>query len=156
MRVLTILTFNRMLKISGENMAILGITLSKIEAKMNANATPSGDININSSPTISNVTKRDMDLYNMKDVLAVDFKFDISYDPDVGKISMEGELLYQTDKAKEIVNKWKKDKKMEDEQMAVEILNAIFRKCLTQSVTIAHELRLPPPIAFPMVRPKDK
>ena len=134
-------------------MAILGISLKNIKADIDTEITPTGDINVSSTPTIENVSKKDIDLFAMKDVLSVEFKFKTSYEPKLGEIVMDGEVLYQTDKAKDIVTRWKKEKKME-ENLATEILNAIFRKCLTQAIALAHELRLPPPIIFPIVRPR--
>ncbi len=132
-------------------MAILGISLKNIKGEINEKVTPDGDINVSSTPTIESVSKKDLDLFSMKDVLAIEFRFKTAYEPKIGEIVMEGEVLYQTDKTKDVINRWKKEKKME-EGLATEILNAIFRKCLTQAIAVAHELRLPPPIVFPVVR----
>ncbi len=136
-------------------MPILGISLRNIKADIDDKIAPQGDINVSSTPTIENVTKKDIDLFAMKDVLSVEFKFKTSYEPRLGEIVMEGEVLYQTEKTKDVVSRWKKERKME-EGLATEILNAIFRKCLTQAIALAHELRLPPPIIFPVVRPKSE
>ena len=136
-------------------MPILGISLRNIKADIDDKVTPTGDINVSSTPTIENVSKKDIDLFAMKDVLSVEFRFRTSYEPKLGEIVMEGEVLYQTEKTKDVVNRWKKEKKIE-EGLATEILNAIFRKCLTQAIALAHELRLPPPIIFPVVRPKSE
>ena len=40
--------------------------------------------------------------------------------------------------------------------MALEVLNAIFRRCLTKGIDIAAELGLPPPIRFPVVKSKEQ
>ena len=136
-------------------MPIIGISLKNIRADIDEKTVPSGEINVNSSPTIENVTKKDLELFSMKDVLAIEFRFKTVYEPRIGEILMEGEVLYQTDKTKDIVTKWKKERKIE-ENIATEILNAIFRKCLTQAIALAHELRLPPPIIFPIVRPRSE
>ena len=134
-------------------MAIVGLSLRDINANFDESVVATDNINVNSSPTITNVSKRDIPLYNLKDLLSVEFVFKTTYEPKVGSISMEGEVLYQVDNAKEIVSKWKKDKQIEA-NLATEILNAIFRKCLTQAIMLAHELRLPPPIMFPVVQPR--
>ena len=63
---------------------------------------------------------------------------------------MEGSLLWKGDKQADVLRLWKEGKKLEA-GAAVEILNAIFRRCLTRSVTLSEELRLPPPIQFPKV-----
>ena len=63
-------------------------------------------------------------------------------------------MLYRSDDCKSILSKWKKEKKLDDD-VAVEILNAVFRKCLSEGVDIANELRLPPPVSFPVVKAKE-
>lgn len=134
-------------------MPVVGINLNAINAELNEK-TPKGDISINSTPRITNVDKRELNLSGIKELLAVEFEFETRYEPKVGKIRFEGEVLYQTDDVKNIVSKWKKDKKLDDD-MSVEILNAVFRKCLSEGVSIASELRLPPPISFPVVKKKE-
>lgn len=134
-------------------MPILGLNLNSINAEVKE--IPKGkEISINSTPRITNVDKKELNIPGFKDVLSVAFDFETRYDPNVGKIKFEGEVLYQTDDVKGIVNKWKKEKRLDD-GMTVEILNAVFRKCLSEGVSIANELRLPPPVSFPVVKTKE-
>ena len=43
-----------------------------------------------------------------------------------------------------------------DDPMALEVLNDIFRRCLVKGVDLSNELGLPPPIRFPIVKPKEQ
>lgn len=132
---------------------MIGINLTSLTATAERKNF-SGNISVNSSPAIESVEKKDIEFSVIKDVLTVGFRFTTTYEPNVGEIAMEGELLYQNDKTKDILNRWKKERKLDDD-VAAEIYNAIFRKCLTKTVDISQELRLPLPIQFPFVVPKD-
>jgi hypothetical protein len=131
-------------------MPIVGITFTSISGK--AENTPvEGDINVNSSPSIKNIIKKDVPILEAGGVIAIDFTFDIKYDPKIGEINFEGEVLYKTDKAESIVKAWKKEKKI-DANITVEVLNSVLRKCMSKAIDIANELRLPPPMQFPTVK----
>ena len=134
------------------NMPVIGINLRRIEASIDEKKPMNVNINVNSSPKIENVERSSVDL--LKDILAVDFTFTSKYEPDIAEMLMEGQVLYQTDKAKDVLNLWKKEKKLDD-AVALDVLNAIFRKCLTRAVDLSAELRLPPPVQFPVVKPKE-
>ncbi|MBI4018397.1 MAG: hypothetical protein HY368_02210 [Candidatus Aenigmarchaeota archaeon] len=136
-------------------MPIIGLNLTSINAEVNEKAARGGNININSTPRIIDIDRKDLNVAGIKDILAVEFSFETKYDPDVGKITFTGEVLYQAEETKNVLNKWKKEKKLDDE-LTVEILNAVFRKCLAEGVSIANELRLPPPVSFPVVKTKEE
>jgi len=132
-------------------MPVIGLQLKSVKASIDEKKIIEGNINVNSSPRIESVEKKDINVPGIKDVLSINFIFEVNYDPKVGEIEMEGEVLYQTDKSKDILAKWKKDRKLEDD-MAVEVLNAIFRRCLVEALSLSNELRLPPPIRLPIVQ----
>lgn len=131
-------------------MPIIGFNLKSIKA-VNEEKNTKGEVNINSTPTIKSVEKRDLDI--TKDVIAVQFDFKTVYEPKIGEISFEGEILYKTDDVKKILKAWKDDKKLDD-SVAVEILNNIFRRCLTKANTLSDDVRLPPPVQFPVIQKK--
>jgi hypothetical protein len=133
---------------------IVGMNINSIKAEVNREKIPEGSINVGSTPKIENVTKKDIDILGLKNVLFINFSFDIKYEPGIGNIDFKGDVLYQGKDAEKMLKKWEKEKKLED-SASVEILNAIFRKCLTKAVDIAVELSLPPPVAFPVVKPKE-
>ncbi len=133
-------------------MPVIGLNLRKIEASVDDKKPVTGNINVNSSPRIESVEKADISL--LKDVLEIEFSFTSNYEPDIAQMHMEGVVLYQTDKVNDVLKLWKKEKKLED-GVALDVLNAIFRKCLSRAVDLSEELRLPPPVQFPIVKPKE-
>ena len=129
---------------------IVGININSIKAVSNMDEEhPKGNISVDTTPSIDDVEKKDV--LEMKDLLSAKFSFRVNYEPNVGSIRMEGEVLYKTDDTKNIIKKWKENKNLESD-LAVEMLNAIFRVCLTKAITIAGDLRLPPPVRFPIVK----
>ncbi|MCL5874770.1 MAG: hypothetical protein M1161_05480 [Candidatus Thermoplasmatota archaeon] len=78
------------------------------------------------------------------------YKFTSSFST-LGTISLEGTLLYQgTD---EIDVKWRKDKSLPD-NVANEVQTAIFSSSVIETILIARDLRLPPPIPMPTLQKK--
>jgi hypothetical protein len=140
-------------------MPIIGINFNSINANLYPDKKVEGNININSTPVIEKVEKKDIGMSSLKDVIAIKFRFDIIYNPEkgpkIGEINFQGEILYAGDNNKSIIEKWEKSKKLDD-SIAVEVMNAIFRRCLTEGIAISDELRLPPPIRFPVVKPKEE
>jgi hypothetical protein len=132
-------------------MPIIGFNFKSIKA-VNEEKSIKGEISINSTPSIKDVEKKDLDV--IKDVIAIQFEFKTLYEPKMGEISFEGEILYKTDDIKKIMKTWKDDKKLDD-VIAVEVLNTIFRRCLTKANALSDEVRLPPPIRFPVVQKEE-
>jgi hypothetical protein len=132
-------------------MPIIGFNFKSINAYVEEN-TAVGEVNINSTPTVESIAKKDVP--GFKDVLAIDFRFLTKYDPKIGEIEIVGEVLYQTTDAKKILGIWE-DKRVET-KLAVDVLNVIFKRCLTKAIAVADDLRLPPPLTFPTVKHEQK
>ncbi|MFH0836757.1 MAG: hypothetical protein V1870_01380 [Candidatus Aenigmatarchaeota archaeon] len=126
---------------------IIGVNINSIEAKTTM-GNIKGEISVNSAPNIIDVYKRD--IADIKDVIIIKFGFVANYNPDVGIIKMEGEVLYKTKDANNILKDWQ-EKTQLDSDIAVVVLNAIFKKCLIKAIDLSGELRLPPPVRFPTV-----
>jgi len=90
-----------------------------------------------------------------KKALSLDFDFVTKYSPDMGEVKISGDIMYLTDKNAQILKQWKKEKKL-PEDVSIEILNHLFRRCLIKITYIAEDLQLPPPIAMPRVKPKTE
>ena len=135
-------------------MPVIGLNFKSINANVSGK-TITENISVNSTPRIDDIEKSERDLMGLKDVLHVSFTFETKYEPGVGEIVMKGEVLYQSDDSVAVLNKWKKDKKLDD-QLALEVLNALFRKCFTKVIELSDELRLPPPVQFPFVQSPEK
>ena len=127
-------------------MSVFGFYFTAINANVNEEHL-FGSINITSTPSIESLEKKD--LPQMKDIVGIRFKYVTNYDK-AGDVVLNGEVLYKVDDAKKVEDMWKKNKRMEDE-LAVDVLNFILRRCVTKTMEISEVLRLPPPIQFPTV-----
>ncbi len=134
-------------------MPILGYSMKNIIAEKKNN--PKGRIDISSTPNITSVEERTINILNQKNSLGIGFEFNIEYKPDIAKIKMEGEVLYSSEDDKKIVKEWKKNNKL-PEKVDIEIKNFLFRKCLALGLSISEELQLPPPLAFPIIVPREE
>lgn len=131
---------------------IVGFGFTKLSAQRNEAA--KGKIDINNNVTIKNVEESDLALGKDKqNVIKFIFEFTSKYEPSIGTILFEGELLYMEDskKVKEILASWKKDKKVPKELMAG-LLNTILTKCNIQALILSQEVNLPAPIPLPKVQ----
>ncbi|MCH8003821.1 MAG: hypothetical protein IH934_04260 [Nanoarchaeota archaeon] len=137
-------------------MTIIGFNFTKIEAEKKELI--KGKININNNLAIKNVEEKKLSLSNEKQkVLSFTFEFTAKYDPNVGSISFTGNVLSMDDskKVKEILDGWKKDKKLPKEFMP-NILNTIMSKCNIQALILSEQINLPPPIPLPKLAPAEK
>ncbi len=126
---------------------IVGFNINSIKARTNTDNV-NREISVNSAPVILDVERRDVD--ELKDILAIKFTFKVEYTPDAGEIKIEGDVLYKAENSKDILKKWKDTKSLPSDT-AVEVLNGIFRGCLIKAVSLSGDLRLPPPVRFPIV-----
>ena len=137
-------------------MAIIGFNFTKIDAeKKNA---ISGKINVNNNVVILNAEEKKLSLANDKQkVIGFTFEFMSKYEPDIGHIKFIGEVLFMEDstKAKEILDGWKKDKKLPKET-TTSILNTVLNKCNIQALVLSEEVSLPAPIPLPKLQVGEK
>ena len=132
---------------------IVGFGFTKLSAEKLDPA--KGKIDINNNVSIKDVQEDNFSLGKDKqqDVLKFVFEFTSNYEPNVGKILFEGELLYMEEpkKAKELLTDWKKNKKLPKELMG-NLLNTILTKCNVQALILSQQVNLPPPIPMPKVQ----
>ena len=132
---------------------IVGFGFTKLTAERKGAA--KGKIDINNNVAIKDVQEDSFALGKDKEqnVLRFIFEFTSKYEPSVGTILFEGELLYMEEqkKSREILSGWKKDKKIPKELMAG-LLNTILTKCNVQALILSQEINLPPPIPMPKVQ----
>lgn len=133
-------------------MPVVGLKFDSFDAKRNKDGF-TGEMKINSSPRIKSLKEIDLNTIGKK-AIALGFEFSTQYSPDVAEIKVNGEIIYVNEKQKaEMLKTWKKDKKLPD-NVGIEVLNHLFRHCLLKVATIAEDLQLPPPLNFPVVKPK--
>lgn len=132
-------------------MTIVGFSFTSFDAQKKSQG--KGKINIANNVTISEVESADLFLgSNKQDGLRFNFIFTSKYDPDVGNISIKGNVLYleDADKIKKILADWKKDKKI-PQDATEEVLNNVLSKCNIQALILSKDLNMPPPIPLPKV-----
>ena len=133
-------------------MTIVGVNFTKIEAEKKEAV--KGKININNNVSISMVEEKNLPITNEKQkVLAFTFEFISKYDPDLGFIKIIGEVLHMdsASKAKEILDGWKKDKRLAKE-ITTDVLNTVLDKCNIQALVLSEQINLPPPIPLPKLQ----
>ena len=85
---------------------ILGYNVKKIVAERKEESFQRLDIS--SSPKILNVKEKEVNLGEKKKVVSIEFKFITEYKPGIGKVEVEGEILYYDKKIKDIIKSWDK------------------------------------------------
>ena len=132
---------------------IVGFGFTKLSAEKGELA--KGKIDINNNVSIKDIKEDDFSFGKDKkqNVLRFIFEFTSKYEPNVGNILFEGELLYMEEPkmAKEILADWKKDKRLSKDLMAG-LLNTILTKCNVQALILSQQVNLPSPIPLPKVQ----
>lgn len=138
-------------------MTIIGFNFLKFEAAK-IQAAPSGNVNVSNNVTIKEVKAFEIELGQSKqEGLRFIFEFTTNYEPKVGTLLMEGEVLFMesVEKINAIKELWEKDKKVDPNVMPV-LLNQILTKCNLQALVITKDLNMLPPIPLPKVQVKKE
>ena len=132
-------------------MTIVKINLHKVNAERNLNAKP-GQIKINNNVALKDVEELSFSADGKKG-LKFSFAFNCNYEPDLGKIEVEGQVLYVDDgkKIDAIKKSWDKEKRVPMDIME-QIINASLHKGNIEAIKISEEVDLPSPLPLPKVR----
>ena len=135
-------------------MTIVKISLHKVHADRNLSA-KGGQIGINNNVSLKDVEDMNFAAEGRKG-LRFTFSFTCSYEPNVGKIEVEGQVLYVEDAKKidDIKKGWTKNKVVPIEVME-QIVNAALHKGNIQAIKISEEVSLPSPLPLPKVKPNS-
>jgi hypothetical protein len=136
-------------------MAIVGFSFTKMVAERKGPV--KGKVNIKNNVSVKSVEKADLALGSSKqDGLRFVFEFTASYEPKVGEVLIEGEVLdlQPEKKVEEAVKGWKKEKKI-DAAIMTQVLNTVLSKCNVQALLLSKDLNLPPHIPLPKVTQKQ-
>lgn len=136
---------------SGDIMNILNVTFNAINA--NRNSVPKGKLSVNNNIKIDSVEESNIGLDKTKTALKIGYTYKTEYSSDFAKIEIKGDALAlaEVNEAKDILDKWKKDKSLEKDSARI-IINNIMSKCSFESILMAKELGLPSPIPMPMMK----
>lgn len=132
-------------------MAILNFNFTKIfvekKAKVNKQVSVKSGLNIKdvqASETINGENQK---------AFSIAFTFEVLYEPGVGTITLDGELLYlaKDDVAKEIEESWKAKKSL-PKSIALTVFNRILHNCNVEALILSKEINLPAPVQLPRVK----
>lgn len=133
-------------------MTIVKVNLHKVYAERNI-ASKGGQVKINNNVSIKDVEEMDFAAGGRKG-LKFTFGFNCHYAPDLGKMEVEGQVLYVEEEKKvaEIKKSWDEEKKIPLGIME-QIVNAALHKGNIQAIKISEDISLPSPLPLPKVRP---
>lgn len=136
-------------------MTVIGFSFTKMLIEKNAPI--KGKVSINNNVGIKSLEETKLNINSDRKALKLDFEFISTYEPNIGKILLTGEVIYLTDKTKaeEAVKNWKKNKRIEKEMMT-RVLNNVLAKCNVQALFLSDKMNLPPPIPLPKVDEKGR
>ena len=134
-------------------MPVISFNIERLLAEKNSQVTK--DTKVENNMRINNVSL----VPQRGNILKFEFEFTTEYKPDVGNLKINGHLLYTEEdkKIKEIIDVWRKSKKLSKEVMA-SITNFILIKCNIRALDLSEQINLPPHIKLPMldITPKKK
>ncbi len=132
-------------------MTIVKINLHKVHAERNLRSKVT-QVKINNNVALKDVEELSFSADGKKG-LKFSFAFNCTYEPDLGKIEVEGQVLYVDDEKKvdAIKKSWDKDKRVPMEVMEG-IINASLHKGNIQAIKISEDIDLPSPLPLPKVR----
>ncbi|MBT4824976.1 hypothetical protein HN695_01865 [Candidatus Woesearchaeota archaeon] len=137
-------------------MTVVGFNFAKITVEKKGPT--KGKVNISNNVTIEDLEESSFSIgQEEQKSLKVIFKFNSTYDPDVGYIELLGDLIFIEEKSriKEIFETWKEKRRVDKDLMA-EILNIILTRCNIQALILARDINLPSPIPLPKVKVETK
>ena len=133
-------------------MAILNFNFTKILVERQGKV--SKQVNIKSGMNIVDVKESEMIETTKQKAFSISFSFNTNYEPNIGQILLEGNLLYLIDEksAKEISDFWAKNKSL-PQNVALQVFNKILHSCNVEALILSREINLPSPIQLPKIKP---
>ncbi|MBS3099632.1 hypothetical protein J4463_00235 [Candidatus Pacearchaeota archaeon] len=107
---------------------------------------------INTNIEITNIVKKELDLFKGKDILDVSYDFKIIYDSAVAELDFEGSAIIEVDDKnlfKEIISEWK-NKKI-PEEFRILVMNVVLSRCNLKALQLEEDFNLPPHIPIPRI-----
>ena len=135
-------------------MGIININYSKLNVEKTGNTNQK--LSINTVPKIEDVKEGNLNAFgNKSEILNIRFSFKSTFDPDVAKLDIEGNIIYTGKDNKKSLENWEKNKSMpEDEHM--EIINHLFKTAGIKALQLSEMAGIPPVLALPKVTKAKK
>ncbi|MBS3148573.1 hypothetical protein J4219_06815 [Candidatus Woesearchaeota archaeon] len=135
-------------------MPVVGLAFEKIVIEKHGPV--KGKVQVNNNVAIKDVVKTELAVGPTKQTaIKFQFEFTAKYEPKLGDMVMNGFLTFfdKPEKVTEILDSWKKDKKIPKDIMS-SVLNTVLSRCNVEALIFAREVNLPPPIPLPKVQIK--
>ncbi len=130
-------------------MAIVNFRIKKIAGERKKDKLEKVSANANST-IVSMKKQKDA---TVGEYLLVNFKYEVDYEPDVGKIMLEGIMWYLHPELNKMIIEGDDSMEVKKEAL-IEITGTALRDSLLESLDIARKLHLPPPLQMPRVEVK--
>ena len=136
-------------------MTIIGFNFSKLLAQQKRAA--KGSVKIGTNVKLDAVEKTNMAFDKDKAALKAAFTYKVSYDPDIGTIEFQGDILFlqETKVIDSLVQEWSKKKAL-PKKFSTALINAIMQKCTIQALIMSKDIGLPPPMPLPKIKSQTK
>ena len=125
---------------------IKSFDIKSVEAKRFINEYSLPNMRISNKSMITNIVEKE-------ESIGIDFVFIVEYNPNLASIKIEGSLIYSGEDSDDIFASWK-DKK--NDKRIQKIQMSIVQRCLIESVILAKEINVVPPIPLPNMQEKKK
>ena len=116
-----------------------------------------GNINVKHNLNIKELIEEEIVLERKQETIRFIFEFLLNYEPEIGFIKIEGHLIYleSPKKLKEIIQTWRKEKKISPEIMQA-LFNTILAKSNIKALQLSQDINLPPHLPMPRLESQKK
>ena len=138
----------------GDKMALIGFHYTKILVERKNVGVEK--MNISNNIVITGVKEANVAIGEQKEAgVEFSFQFKTAYEPKVASIELTGAVVYLTAaaKAKEILTKWGKEKKLAPDILE-RVYNHLLEKCNIEALMLSRDMQLPPHIPLMKVSAK--
>lgn len=127
-------------------MPIIGIGLTKMEAKKLADIT--GAVRVNSGMNVTDIKEINLPAFKTKG-LSIEFEYRTKYtdnknDKSMAEINIDGNVVLVGEDQEKILKDWKKDKSLVD-NVKFEVIRVVSDKCSKKAILLSDDLQIPPP-----------
>lgn len=137
-------------------MKIIGFNYTKVSAERTVKWQPLKKINTDIQ--LTDVVQDDSDVMKTGNVVRVNFKFTVTYEPKNATIMLEGVVFFnlESEVAKETLKTWSKKKELPDD-LRNNLVKFLWKKCNLKAFQLEEELNIPTHLQLPQIaiRPKD-
>jgi hypothetical protein len=133
-------------------MGIVGFSFKKILVERTS--FQQGKLSIKNNVSLTEAAETELTLGSVKQKgIKFSFEFTVNYEPKVGQMVFEGEVLYigEPKKDEEILKGWKKDKKLPKE-LTEELVNTVLVRCNLEAIILGRDVNLPLPLPIPTAK----